>query len=104
MKNKNAVLQDVVSRLLKDLAALKPVVVDRWEDDPSAVGIARKDNDRVLIYITIDGDSEDLFCYECEVAEGPKVSEYTVSERKDGCSYEDLRDAARRHLKNKEKE
>jgi|GEM_PF-2005164 len=98
MKKKTPVLKEVISRLMKDLSDLRPVVVDNWEEDPSAVGLARKDNDRVLIYITLDGDSEDLYCFECEVAEGPKQSDYSVKERKDCCDYEELRDAARRHL------
>lgn len=83
----------VVRRLREDLGRDAFVVVDHWDADLLAIGLARPEDPAVLVYVAVARDG--LF-FECEV---PAGESYKVTARQEGASYEDLRRAVAAHLR-----
>ena len=54
------------------------MVVDHWQADLCAIGIAANDNPRKLVYISVYDKLEGLYDYECEAPDGQSDEEYKV--------------------------
>lgn len=98
MEHKEEALKQVVSRLLGDCSGVEIDFVDHW-DDPNAVALAPKGDPRRLIYISVEPDETGRYYFECEEPAGPGLTDYKIAKRQSGCSYEELLEAARTHLK-----
>ena len=94
---KHPALGSVVEGLRSALGLGYFVEVDHWDGDPLAVGLARPDDRRVLVYVAVTPDTNELF-YECEVpAEAPDEI-YEVTARNENAGPEELLAVVRSHL------
>lgn len=90
-----AALDRLWSRLGRDTF----VLVDHWESDLCAVGIASPRDHRVLIYISCYGEPPGCFAYELELPPPPGDDfPYQVAGTGDGLSLEELAVVVAKHL------
>lgn len=81
-----------------DLAVHGWVIVDNWDGDECAVGIAKGGCLRRLVYVSTFETGPDQYDYECEEPVGEDETDYRVVDRGTASSLEDLRSILRRHL------
>ncbi len=75
------------------------VVVDHWEGDLSALGIAHTRDLRRLVYVTTWRQSQGRYSYICEVpGETSAPTDFVHGERKEDVDEVTLVDALMRHL------
>ena len=74
------------------------MVVDHWESDLCALGIAALHDPRRLVYVSTFNMPPGLFSYECEVGVGPNMEEYTTTGYDNNVTYEELVGAIKQHL------
>ena len=98
-QNKDRSILDVLTLLRRDLGGAAFVLVDHWEDDLAAVGIARADNERVLAYISTYGLAPGRYYLELETP-GPSAdtTDYHVVQRSESMDYEALCRAVAKHF------
>jgi hypothetical protein len=109
LAGKNPALGEVVQRLRQDLGGNYFAVVDYWEDDLLATGLARPDDSTVFVYVALQLDPDSLqderqattrlasgYYFECEVVSANGESK--VVDQGSGVGYLELLDAVRVHL------
>ena len=74
-------------------------VVDHWEADMCAIGLARPSDLRRLVYISTFNKADGRYDYECELPFGPKDTDYESADRREDVTYEELVKALERHLR-----
>ena len=97
--DKDPAILDVLERLRARLGSDAFIIVDHWESDLCAVGIANPHNLGVLVYISSYGEPPERFGYELE-SPPPVGSEslYEVVGRGFGVSSDELAIIAAEHL------
>jgi hypothetical protein len=90
-------LLSILRRLRRDLGEDAFVIEDHWEADLNAIGIARPDDRRFLVYITIQPQVPSL-SFQCESPSVDADLPYHSDDMTDGVTYEQLVGAARHHL------
>jgi hypothetical protein len=99
LKDKDTSLQEVVSKLQRKLGTTAFDIVDHWEADLCAVGIARPDNHAVLIYISTCSLPDKGYYASLEL---PSVTEdfpYQPAGNFDDLDFEGLVNVIKVHLK-----
>ncbi len=81
-----------------DLSAHGWVVVDHWEGDRCAVGIASKGRPGRLVYVSTFEVGPGRYDFECEESLGPDATDYRVVERGTAESLDGLRLVLTNHL------
>ncbi len=97
MEGKAESIAQVLRRLRQDLGADSFVVVDHWDADMCAVGVARPDDPRYLVYISTFPDDGSL-AFE---RERPPVDDdfpYDSDGLVEGATYDELAAAVRDHV------
>ena len=89
-----------IKRLLVDLDLDRRgwTVVDHWEADAFATGIASKPDPRRLVYVSTFRRAPGYFDFEAELPAGPVETDYRVLDRGENVAFEDLLKAIVRHL------
>jgi hypothetical protein len=80
--NKDASILDLVARL--DLPRRGWIVVDHWDADCMAIGIATPADLRRLVYVSTYDEKPNRYYYECEIPAGPAADAYVTSGRDTG--------------------
>jgi hypothetical protein len=93
---KDASILAMLDRL--DLAGHGWVIVDNWDGDECAVGIARAGQPRRLVYVSTFETGPDRYDYECEEPIGEDQTDYRVVARGTAPSLKELRSVLIRHL------
>jgi hypothetical protein len=97
--SKDASVESLLGRLRADLGNNAFTVIDHWDGDLCAIGVARPADPRYLVYISTWPPERGTFAYECERpptdAAMPSESDGMI----EGASYDAMRDAVRRHLR-----
>ncbi|MEM7052742.1 MAG: hypothetical protein AAF604_23965 [Acidobacteriota bacterium] len=93
---KDESLRELVSRL--GLPARGWIVVDHWVDDVCALGIARRDAPRVLVYVSSGATPAGRFDYQCEVPNGPEPEDFQTVASGEEVAFEELLEALEKHL------
>jgi hypothetical protein len=75
------------------------IIVDHWEADRCAVGIARNDHPRRLVYLSTYGKAQGKYDYECEEPTGPNPPDYITTASGVDVDFDELFAAIERHLK-----
>lgn len=73
-------------------------VVDHWEADLCAIGVASLRNTRRLVYVSTFGTEDGRFDYQCEVASGASVDEYRITRSGNNVSLRELIEVMEEHL------
>ncbi|KYF74646.1 hypothetical protein BE15_05160 [Sorangium cellulosum] len=73
-------------------------IVDHWEGDTCAIGIARASELRRLVYVSTFDKECDKYDYECELASGPAATDYATTGRGEGVTYDELLEVLIKHL------
>ena len=97
--NKDASIIEVVSRL--NLDGRGWTAVDHWDGDRMALGIARTDDPRRLVYISTFDRPHGRYYFECEEPVGAADDEFTISLCRENASFEELLSALEHHLRNR---
>ena len=74
------------------------VVVDHWDADLFAIGVARKDDERRLVYVSTFKRAPGRYDYQCETPSGPDATEFDTTETGDDVGIDELVRAMMRHL------
>lgn len=98
MLNKDQSLRDVLARLVSDLGEGVFEVVDHWDGDLCAIGLARPADQRYLVYVCTFPPETELFAYECERPPTDPDFPYDSDGMVEEASYDQLLDAVRQHL------
>jgi hypothetical protein len=88
----------VLERLRQDLGPAAFEVVDHWDYDLCAFGVARPDDHRYLVYISTWPPARGLFNYECERPSTTAEAVYDSDGMIEGATYDELRAAVRTHV------
>lgn len=94
--NKDASILDLIARL--DLPRRGWIVVDHWEADCMAIGIATPADPRRLVYVSMYDEEPNRYYYECEIPAGSAPNEYVTAERGQSVDFEELERVIHRHL------
>jgi hypothetical protein len=73
-------------------------VIDHWDADRFAVGVAKKTNPKLLVYVSTHEQAEGRFCFECEVQADRDDSEYRVVRKEVGVDVDSLVSAILAHF------
>lgn len=95
---KDVKLISVLQRLGQDLGDDAFVIVDHWKADLDAIGIARPDDRRYLVYISTFGPDTHSLAFECESPPSEESVVYASDGMTESATYESLLAAVRRHL------
>lgn len=93
---KDSSICELVARL--DLPRRGWQIVDHWEADLQAVGIASGAEVRRLVYVSSFSRAAGRFSYQCEVPAGPVACDYQVVARGEDVSVDELICVVERHL------
>lgn len=96
---KDAGIIALLTRLSERLGPDAFVIVDHWEGDPNAVGIASPRNRHVLAYLSNFGSEADSYFVELELPPEPdRDFPYTIAESRSDAEFEIVVEMVRRHL------
>jgi hypothetical protein len=96
---KDSAILRVLDRLREFLGGDAFVIVDHWESDFDAIGIANPRDPGVLVYISTLGESSDRFYVELEWPPAPKADfPYQVAGSYDDVTFEQLARIVSDHL------
>ncbi|MGI8794689.1 MAG: hypothetical protein ACR2H3_16200 [Acidimicrobiales bacterium] len=73
-------------------------VVDHWDADECALGIAGRGQPRRLVYVSTFQRGPERYDYECEVPGGPDIEQYEVTIRGEDVCLETLVAVLESHL------
>ena len=93
---KDTTIRDLMATL--GLASRGWRIVDHWEADLQAVGVASERDLRRLIYISTFSRASGRYDYECETPEGPSEQDYLTTASGKDVDYETLLGAMEAHL------
>jgi hypothetical protein len=97
--DKDPAIKGILGRLWSRLGADAFVVVDHWESDLRATGIANSRNLSLLVYISCYGEAPDRFGYELELPPPNGAdSTYQVAGRGSDVSFDELAAVVAQHL------
>jgi hypothetical protein len=74
------------------------IVIDHWQADRFALGIAHPRSPRRLVYVSTFRCSPHRYNYECEVPSGGSSMEFDVNAAADGVNFEELLQVIREHV------
>lgn len=94
--NKDSAIVTLLSAL--DLDKRGWTVVDYWEADATAIGIARAAAPRRLVYVSTFNKDKGRYDYECEVPSGSDETEYDSTDHGSSVAYTDLVRVLEKHL------
>lgn len=92
---KDASIWQLVGALAGRLDADQFQLIDHWDADLVAIGIARADDPARLVYVSTWQQPPGHYAFECE--EAHPEHEHAVGERADTVTFDQLVDALRRH-------
>ncbi|MGN6106549.1 MAG: hypothetical protein ACTHU0_15695 [Kofleriaceae bacterium] len=96
MGTKDATIEALVARL--NLPARGWTVVDHWEADRCAIGIASAREPDRLVYVSTFGKRNGLFSYECELPSADPENMYRVAGEGTDVHFEELLEVMISHL------
>lgn len=79
------------------------VLVDHWEADLCAVGIANGAEPRRLVYVSTYGKAPETYDYECEVPDSKQPTEFRSVESGENVDFAELNAVLERHLSSTKK-
>ena len=94
--NKNESINSLLSRL--NLKKHGWIVVDNWDSDQCAIGIAKSDNPRHLVYVSTFGKDNGFYDYECEVPTGSDPTDYATSKMGKNVGFDEFLKELQKHL------
>ena len=98
MNGKHRSLDQLVTRLHADLGPGFFDIVDHWEADACATGLAAPANHQILVYVSTYPPESGLYNYECEVPPAQQGDIYDLAGRGWDVDYEQLHEVVRAHL------
>lgn len=93
---KDASIWRMLGALADRLDSHRFQVIDHWDADLFAIGIARADEPAQLVYVSTYRQTPAHYSFECEQQEGDQPSE--VGERAEEATFDEFVDVVRRHL------
>lgn len=96
--NKDASILRLLDRISQELDPKTWRVVDHWDADLLAIGIAAATNPELLVYISTHRQPEGHFSFECEVPSG-SAGMYRVVDRAESVNFDALLLALSTHFK-----
>jgi hypothetical protein len=93
---KDKSIRDLVARLRLDSRGWQ--VVDHWEADLCAIGVAAVRDPRRLVYISTFSRAPGRYDYECEMSDGPNADEYKTTASGESVDYGTLIKVMEAHL------
>ena len=95
--NKDPSILNLLARLRADLGDDAFDIVDHWEYDLVAIGLASPRDHRVLAYVSTLNQLPDTFSYELELPPSNGDELYSVAANSAACTYPDLVNALCSH-------
>ena len=96
---KGPAILNVLGRLADHLGPETFDIVDHWDDDRTAVGIANPREHRILVYISTFGTPDGRYAVELEAPSEPgRNLPYRITSSRSGLNFEQLVAVVRRHL------
>jgi hypothetical protein len=99
LKDKDTSIREVIAKLQSELGTSFFDIVDHWEADLCAVGIARPDNHEVLVYISTCSLPEHGYFVSLELPSVEEDFPYQAAGEFDDLDFEALVSIIKRHLK-----
>lgn len=98
MEHKDPRILKLLRALESSLPAGSHRIMDYWDADSSAIGVAACDEPGRLVYISTHGQAEGTYAFECEAPTGDCSADYQVVDRGDGVGLDALLQKLRVHL------
>ena len=73
-------------------------VVDHWDADPCAVGVAPRNDHGFLVYISSLSTTQGVYAYQCECPPTGEAVPYDADPMVETATYAELLDAVRSHV------
>ncbi len=96
MSQKDQTIEDLVAVL--PMSGNAGVVVDHWDADLCAIGIARADRPGRLVYVSTFGRDRGRYDYQCELPGGSGDDDYLTTAAGDDVDFEFLLEVIKKHL------
>jgi hypothetical protein len=94
--HKDRAIRELITRL--DLTSKGWVMVDHWEADLQAIGIAAKRDPRRLVYVSTFSGDQGRFDYQCETPMGPDDVDYSTTASGENVGFDALLRVLETHL------
>ena len=94
MKSKE--ILDLVEKLELDVRGWR--IVDHWEADLCAIGVAKASAPGRLVYVSTYEKELGRYDFECEISAGENLEDYITTETGDGVDFATLLAVMERHL------
>lgn len=91
-------IQELLCRLEALLPAESYEIVDHWDGDVCAIGVACRHDPGRLVYISVFGEEDGRYAFECEVPMGEHPPEYRAMNKGQGVTLDALLPAITSHL------
>ncbi|GAB4515766.1 MAG: hypothetical protein Tsb0020_34400 [Haliangiales bacterium] len=90
-----------ILRLLEhlNLSARGWMLVDYWDADRCAIGIATMAEPRRLVYVSTFARAEGRYDYACEAPAGDRLEDFTTLDEREDVDFDTLRQAMESHLR-----
>jgi hypothetical protein len=85
-----------LGQLAKELDSERYQVIDHWDADLFAIGLAALGEPRRLVYVSAFGQESGRYVVECEEPDGDK--DYQVAGRGEAATFDEVVEMIRRHL------
>ena len=96
MKTKAIAVRQLFESL--DMHELGWQIVDHWEGDLTAIGVASRKEPRRLVYISVFDKADGLYDFECEEPSGPELDSYLTVNSGENVTSQELLKAMGHHL------
>lgn len=96
MSNKDASISHLVAAL--PMRERLWVLVDHWDADLFAIGVAHRDDERRLVYVSTFKRAPGRYDYQCEAPSGPDATDFETTAAGDDVGFEELVRAMVLHL------
>ena len=99
INNKDKSIIDFVNMIQHEIDSHGWIIIDNWDADRFAVGIAKKANPKILVYISTYEKSPFKYDYECEMPENDQGLEYEAIDKEVDVDIKKVVSILKQHLK-----
>ena len=98
LESKHPQIREFLGKLEASLPSGEYQLVDFWDADPCAIGVAARDDQRRLVYVSTYEQEDGTYAFECEAPPDDGSDDYQVVEEGENLPFDALLQKIRSHL------
>lgn len=98
LDSKHPQIRDFLGKLEASMPSGGFQIVDFWDADPCAIGVAAPDDQRRLVYVSTYEQEDGTYAFECEAPPGDGTDDSQVVDQGENLLFDELARKIRSHL------